>query len=86
VYEIIYHKTALKDLEKLKHSNLHTKTKELIDIVRSNPYQNPPPFKRLSRELLGYISRRINIQHRLVYKVLEDERVVQIYRMWSHYE
>ena len=86
MYKIVYDKRALKDIPKLKSTNLDKKTKSLIDILRLNPYQSPPPYEKLLGDLMGYYSRRINIQHRLVYEVLEDEKVIRIIRMWTHYE
>ena len=86
IYDLLYSKRAIKDIEKLKRSNLEEKAKSLIEIIKNNPYQNPPPYEKLIGDLQGYISRRINIQHRLVYKVLEEEKIIKIYRMWTHYE
>ena len=86
IYDILYSKHALKDIEKLKRTNLSEKAKNLIEIIKINPYQKPPPYEKLIGDLQGYLSRRINIQHRLVYKVLEDEKTIKIYRMWTHYE
>ena len=86
MYKIVYHKNALKDIEKLKKSNLANKTKSLIEILKDNPFQNPPPYEKLLGDLKDLYSRRINIQHRLVYEVLEDKKTVRILSMWSHYE
>ena len=86
MYKIVYHKNALKDIEKLKKSNLVKKTKSLIEILKDNPFQNPPPYEKLLGDLKDLYSRRINIQHRLVYEVLEDKKTVRILSMWSHYE
>jgi len=86
MYRIEYHKKALKDIEKIKQNRLDKKVKELICVLRDNPYKNPPPYERLLGELKDCCSRRINIQHRLVYKVLEKENIVRILSMWSHYE
>lgn len=86
MYSIVYDKKALKDIPKLKSSKLDSKTKALIDILRENPYQTPPPYEKLVGDLQGAYSRRINIQHRLVYQVIEDIKVVKIISMWSHYE
>jgi len=86
MYEILYSKQSLKDIKKLQQSKLDLKAKELVAVLQENPFQNPPPYEKLVGDLKGYLSRRINIQHRLVYKVLEAERVVKIYRMWTHYE
>lgn len=86
VYVIEYHKKALKDIQKLKQSNLSNKAKQLIDVIRKNPFQNPPPYERLVGDLDGMYSRRINIQHRLVYQVIEDKKIIRILSLWSHYE
>ena len=86
MYRIVYRKQALKDLEKIKASNLKIKTKKLIDIIKENPFQNPPPYEKLIGDLTGAYSRRINFQHRLVYQVLEKEKTIKILRMWTHYE
>lgn len=85
-YEVRYSKRALKDIPKIKSANLNGKLKKLIELIKVNPFQNPPPYERLLGELKDYYSRRINIQHRLVYKVNEQEKQVQILSVWSHYE
>ncbi|ADG93093.1 addiction module toxin, Txe/YoeB family [Arcobacter nitrofigilis DSM 7299] len=84
-YKILYSKLALKDAKKLSSANLSQKAKELIEIIRKNPFKNPPPYEKLVGNLSGTYSRRINIQHRLVYEVKETDKVVRIHRMWSHY-
>lgn len=84
-YKILYSKLALKDAKKLTSANLDKKAKELIEIIRKDPFQNPPPYEKLVGNLNGSYSRRINIQHRLVYEVREDDKVVRVSRMWSHY-
>lgn len=84
-YKILYSKLALKDAKKLSSANLDKKAKELIEIIRKNPFQNPPPYEKLVGNLNGSYSRRINIQHRLVYEVREIDKVIRISRMWSHY-
>lgn len=84
-YKILYSKLALKDAKKLSSANLDKKAKELIEIIRRDPFQNPPPYEKLVGNLSGSYSRRINIQHRIVYEVRENDRVVRISRMWSHY-
>ena len=86
MYTVLYSKQATKDIKKLQQSNLDKKAKNLVEIIRLNPYQNPPPLEKLVGDMQGYLSRRINIQHRLVYKILESEKIVKIYRMWTHYE
>ncbi|MFV0482386.1 MAG: Txe/YoeB family addiction module toxin [Campylobacteraceae bacterium] len=85
-YKIVFSKRAIKDIEKLKAKNLSNKAKELIEIIKLNPFQNPPPFEKLQGDLKGAFSRRINIQHRLVYEVVEEEKTVKILTLWSHYE
>jgi len=79
-------KQAQKDAKKLKASGLKPQAERLLEILELNPYQNPPPFEKLVGDLAGACSRRINIQHRLVYQVLEDVRTVKIIRLWTHYE
>ena len=86
MYQILYSKQAVKDIEKLKHSKLNEKARQLIEIIKHDPFQTPPPFEKLLGDLDGYISRRINIKHRIVYKVYEADQTVKIYRMWTHYE
>ena len=86
MYEVKLSKRAQKDLQKLKQSGLSKKAKSLVDILKENPWQNPPPYEKRVGDLNGFYSRRINVQHRLVYKVYEDEKVVAIYSMWTHYE
>lgn len=83
---IVYTKYALKDAKKLTQSNLKDKAKELLEILEVNPYQSPPSFEKLTGDLAGAYSRRINIQHRLVYQVLDNEKIVKVLRMWTHYE
>ncbi|MDD3476455.1 MAG: Txe/YoeB family addiction module toxin [Sulfurimonas sp.] len=84
-YKILYSTLALKDAKKLSSVNLDKKAKELIEIIKKDPFQNSPPYEKLVGNLNGSYSRRINIQHRLVYEVREDDKVVRISRMWSHY-
>ena len=86
MYKILYTKRAVEDVPKLKSSGLNTKAKKLIDIIRINPFQTPPPYEKLVGDLQGAYSRRINIQHRLVYQVLEDTKIVKILSLWTHYE
>ena len=85
-WRIEYTKQAKKDAKKLSASGLRPKAEELLAILAENPYQNPPPFEKLVGDLTGAYSRRINIQHRLVYQIIEEERVVKVIRMWTHYE
>jgi len=85
-WEIVYTKHAHKDAKKVSRSGLRDKVISLIEILKENPYQNPPPYEKLVGDLTGAYSRRINIQHRLVYQVLEKEQTVKVLRMWTHYE
>lgn len=86
MYSIVYTKKAINDIPKLKASKLDTKANILIDILRENPFQTPPPFEKLQGDLFGAYSRRINIKHRLVYEVIEKSRIVKIVSLWTHYE
>lgn len=85
-WEIIYAKQAQKDARKLVSAGLKEKAQELLKVVETDPFQNPPPYEKLVGDLAGAYSRRINIQHRLVYQVLEKEHVVKVLRLWTHYE
>lgn len=85
-YELAFTRQAKKDAKKLKGTPLAAKAKELLEIIRLDPFANPPPFEALVGDLKGAFSRRLNIQHRLVYQVLEDEKVVKVLRLWSHYD
>jgi len=85
-WKLVYTKQAQKDAKKLASSGLKPKAQELLALIAEDPYRKPPPFENLIGDLAGAYSRRINIQHRLVYQVLEDERVVKVLRLWSHYE
>ncbi|GAC1606953.1 MAG: Txe/YoeB family addiction module toxin [Aquirhabdus sp.] len=84
--QIIYTKHAQKDAQKIAASGLKNKVQELLIIISENPFQNPPPYEKLVGDLSGAYSRRINIQHRLVYEVLSDSKIVKVLRMWSHYQ
>ena len=86
MYAIVYTKIALKDIPKLKAAHLDDKAKELIAVIRENPYQTPPPYEKLVGDLKGLYSRRINQQHRLIYEVFEREQTIKIVSLWSHYE
>lgn len=95
MYRIVYDKQAAKDIKNLKAAGLDRKAKELIDLIRKNPYQIPPPYEKLVGNLDGFYSRRINIQHRIVYQVYEEsvsiegtgyDGTVKIIRMWTHYD
>lgn len=86
MYEIYYTKKAANDIPKLKAAKLNEKAKALIEILRQNPYQTPPPYEKLQGNLQGAYSRRINIKHRLVYEICEEEKAVKILSIWTHYE
>lgn len=85
-WTVVFTKQAQKDAKKLAAAKLRHKAEELLEILRSDPFQNPPSYEKLVGDLAGAYSRRLNIRHRLVYQVLEDQRVVKIIRLWSHYE
>jgi toxin YoeB len=85
-WKVVYTKQAQKDAKKLASSDLKSKAEVLIDILKEDPYQSPPSFEKLIGDLSGAYSRRINIQHRLVYQVSESEKIVKVLRLWSHYE
>ncbi len=85
-WTLVYTNQARRDAKKLAHSNLKPQTQKLLDILALDPFQTPPPYEKLLGDLAGAISRRINIQHRLVYQVLDDIKTVKIIRMWTHYE
>ena len=85
-WQLAYTKQAKKDARKLTASGLKQKARELLDILAEDPFRNPPSYEKLVGDLSGAYSRRINIQHRLVYQVLEEARVVKVLRMWTHYE
>ncbi len=86
MYQITYAKTALKDIPKIKAAHLDGKVKALLDVIREDPFQSPPSYEKLVGDLKGMYSRRINVQHRLVYEVFEDEKIVRILSLWTHYE
>ncbi len=86
MYKIVYTKTAVKDIPQLKAAHLNSKAQSLIELLRENPYQSPPSYEKLVGDLQGLYSRRINLQHRLVYQVLEEEQTVKIVSLWTHYE
>lgn len=85
-WKLVYTKQAQKDAKKLAASGLKPKAQGLLALIAEDPYRRPPPFEKLIGDLAGAYSRRINIQHFVVYEVLEDERVVKVLRLWSHYE
>lgn len=83
---LVYTKTAQKDARKLAAAGLKEKARTLLTVLEEDPYRSPPPFEKLVGDLSGAYSRRISIQHRLVYEILEEEQVVKVLRMWTHYE
>ena len=85
-WEIVYAKQAMKDAKKLAASGLKPKAEELLTVLAGDPFQNPPPIGKLVGDLVGTYSRRINIQHRIVYEVFAKEKTVRVLRMWTHYE
>ena len=85
-WTVVFTKHAQKDAPKLASAGLKSKAQELLALIADNPFQNPPPYEKLVGDLAGAYSRRINIQHRLVYEVLTGEKTVKVLRMWSHYE
>jgi toxin YoeB len=85
-WEVVFAKQALKDAKKLAASGLKPKAQELLEVLAADPLQKPPPFEKLVGDLAGAYSRRINIQHRMVYEIFPNERVVRVLRMWTHYE
>jgi toxin YoeB len=85
-WTVVFTKQARKDAKKLSASGLKSKAEAIIQILRENPYQVPPSYEKLVGDLAGAYSRRINIQHRIVYQILEDEKTVKVIRMWTHYE
>ena len=86
MWTVVFTKQAQKDAKKISSAGLRSKTEKLLEILRNNPYQPVPPFEKLLGDLSGAYSRRITIQHRLVYEVLESEKTVKVLRMWTHYE
>lgn len=85
-WEIIYTKQAQKDAKKLAAAGLKDKALQLLEILQNDPFQNPPPYEKLVGDLAGVYSRRINIQHRLIYQILNNEKRIKVLRLWSHYE
>jgi toxin YoeB len=85
-WRLVFTKQAQKDAKKTAAAGLREKTQALLDILAEDPFQSPPPFEKLVGDLAGAYSRRINIQHRLVYQVLKENRTVKVLRMWTHYE
>lgn len=85
-WQLVFTKLAQNDAKKISHSGLKLHTEQLLEILKEDPFKNPPPFEKLVGDLTGAYSRRINIQHRLVYQILEDIKTVKVIRMWTHYE
>ena len=85
-WNLVYSKYAIKDAKKISAAGLKDKTLTLLEILKTDPFQNPPPYEKLVGDLQGAYSRRINIQHRLVYEIFRKEKTVRILRMWTHYE
>lgn len=86
MWRVVFTKQARKDARKLSDAGLRSKAETLLEILQENPYLTPPPYEKLIGDLKGAYSRRINIQHRLVYQILENEKAVKVVRMWTHYE
>lgn len=86
IWKLVYTKQARKDAKKIASSGLKPKAEHLLELLSEDPYKNPPPFEKLVGDLAGACSRRINIQHRLVYQVIDDIKTVKVIRMWTHYE
>ena len=86
MWQVVFTKQAQKDAKKLSEAGLRPKAEKLIEILQENPFQTPPPFEKLLGDLTGAFSRRINLQHRIVYQILNDEKIVKVIRMWTHYE
>jgi len=86
LYKLVYTKQAQKDAKKLAQSNLKKNAEKILEILKNDPFQKYPPYERLLGDLSGAFSRRVNIQHRIVYQVYEEEKVVKVIRMWTHYE
>lgn len=86
MYKIVYRKQVLKDIPKIKSNGLNGKVQKLIEVIKENPFQNPPPYEKLVGDLQGAYSRRINIQHRLVYQIYEEEKIIKVISIRSHYE
>ncbi|MEJ2232739.1 MAG: Txe/YoeB family addiction module toxin [Syntrophobacterales bacterium] len=85
-WRVVFTRQAQKDAKKLAATGLRSRAERLLNIFRENPYQTPPPFEKLVGDLAGAYSRRINIQHRLIYEILDKDKVVKVIRMWTHYE
>ena len=85
-WRVVYTKQAQKDAKKVSASDLKAKAEKIIKILRQNPFQTPPPYEKLIGDLVGAYSRRLNIQHRIVYQIIDDEKLLKIIRMWTYYE
>ena len=85
-WKVLLHRRAVRDAERIRQAGLEPQVKALIQVLRENPFQNPPPYEKLTGDLQGYYSRRINIQHRLVYTVEKETKMVRIQSLWTHYE
>ena len=85
-WQVVYAKQALKDAKKLSASGLRPRAEQILDLLARDPFQNPPPYEKLVGDLAGAYSRRINIQHRIVYEVFSKQKTVRVLRMWTHYE
>lgn len=85
-WQLVFTRQAQKDAKKITHSGLKPQAERLLAIIKENPFKNPPPYEKLVGDLSGAYSRRINIQHRLLYEVLEDIKTIKVIRMWTHYE
>ena len=85
-WQLVFTKQAQKDAKKISHSGLKPQAERLLEIIKENPFKNPPPYEKLVGDLSGAYSRRITIQHRLVYEVLDDIKTIKVIRMWTHYE
>ena len=86
MWQVVFTKQAVKDSKKVKEANLKDKVQELLDVLSENPFKNPPPYEKLVGDLTGAYSRRITIQHRLVYEVFESKKIVRVLRIWTNYE
>ena len=86
MYKIVYTKVAIKDIPKLKSTHLDKNAKDLIEIIKENPFKNPPPYEKLVGDLKGAYSRRINVKNRLIYQVIEEQKIIKIISLWTHYE
>ena len=86
VWKLVFTRQAQKDAKKLSAAGLRERAEKLLEVLRKNPYQTPPPFEKLAGDLSGAYSRRINVQHRLVYQIMEEIRTVKIIRLWTHYD